>query len=180
MTALSQESSKIRWLHFHARLRLRGINAYVLVSAKRASMLKSNWRKPMPVLVRLDGLPRTPCRINMMPTGNGDFYLYLHGIMRAASRTKVGDTVTVELRFDRRYRGGPMHPMPKWFAVALHADAKASEAWRLLPPSRQKEVLRYFAGLKSDGAKARNLERALHALSGGTVRFMGRTWRGGK
>jgi hypothetical protein len=134
----------------------------------------------MPVLVRLNGLPRTPWRINMMPAGNGDFYLYLHGIIRAASGTKVGDSVAVELRFDGRYRGGPMHPMPKWFAAALDADERARQAWRALLPSRQKEILRYFAGLKSEAAKARNLQRALQVLSGGAVRFMGRMWRDGK
>ena len=36
----------------------------------------------------------------MMPAGNGDFYLYLHGDVRRASQTKVGDLVQVEIAFD--------------------------------------------------------------------------------
>jgi len=45
-----------------------------------------------------------------------------------------------------------------------------------LIPSRQKEILRYFAGLKSAEAQERNLQRAIHVLSGGKARFMARSW----
>src|ERR1700756_2865592 len=73
--------------------------------------LKKNWRKPLPVLVRINGKPKQSWRINMMPTGDGSFYLYVHDTIRNASGTTVGgDRVTVELSFDRDYRGGPVHP----------------------------------------------------------------------
>ena len=40
----------------------------------------------IPVFVRIDGHPKSkPWRINMMPTGTGAFYLYLHGSLRSAS-----------------------------------------------------------------------------------------------
>lgn len=45
-------------------------------------------------------------------TKSGSFYLYLHGDVRKASTTKVGDRVHVEVSFDAEYRNGPMHPMP--------------------------------------------------------------------
>jgi len=73
----------------------------------------------LPVLVRINGKPRTAWRINMMPTGDGGFYLYLHGDIRKTSATKVGDRVAVEVRFDATYRNGPMHSMPSWFRSAL-------------------------------------------------------------
>jgi hypothetical protein len=53
-------------------------------------------------------------------------------------------------------------------------------SWNALIPSRKKEILRYFASLKSPVAKVRNLRRATEALSGKEVRFMARTWKGGK
>lgn len=168
-------------LRFPAIISIRGINPYVDVSGRRAGLIRSNWRKPMPVLVRINGKPaRKPWRINMMPAGNGSFYLYLHDSVRKTSATHVGDRVTVELEFDRDYRNGPQHPMPRWFSAALREDARAKQNWSRLTPSRRKEILRYFAGLKSDEARQRNLARAMLVLSGAPGRFMARSWREGK
>ena len=167
-------------LRFTALMRIHGVNPYVLVSAKRASKLKADWRRPMPVLVTINGKPEQPWRINMMPVGDGSFRLYLHCGVRKASDTRVGDRVRVEVRFDDKYRGGPMHPMPTWFRTALNKNATAKQNWNALTPSRKKEVLRYFAGLKSAEARQRNLARALQALSGGPTRFMARSWKNGK
>jgi len=163
-------------LRFRAKIGLNEINPYVLVSATRAAKIRKDWRKPLPVRVRINGKPEKPWRINLMPIGDGSFFLYLHGTVRKASQTKVGDTVTVELEFDEDYRSGPAHPMPHWFSEGLDQNKSAKKAWKELIPSRQKEILRYFSWLKSAEAKARNLERAIHVLSGGKARFMGRSW----
>ena len=158
---------------------MNGINPFVLASATRARRLRKNWRKPLPVLVRVNGKPEMPWRINMMPVGDGSFYLYLHGAVRKASRTKTGDTVAVELQFDEDYKNGPLHPVPAWFRAALAKNSHARKSWEGLIPSRKKELLRYFAGLKSTEARARNLQRAIHVLAGGKARFMGRAWNEG-
>jgi hypothetical protein len=164
-------------ISFTASIEILGINPFVHVTAKRAAAIKPRWRKPLPVLVRINGEPEEkPWRINMMPRGRGDFYLYLHGDVRRASGTKVGDKVRVEVQFDTAYRGGPARPMPTWFRLPLRDNAKAKEAWDALPPSRKKEIVRYFAALKSPEARARNVTRALHVLSGKKGRFMGRAW----
>lgn len=166
---------------FRALVKIRGVNPYVSVSAQRAGRVRGNWRRPMPVLVRIDGEPaRKPWRINLMPAGDGSFYLYLHGSVRKASGTRVGNRVTVELEFDLAYRNGPLHSMPRWFSAALRDDQRAKLSWSKLTPSRRKEILRYFASLKSDATRQRNLARALAALSGAPARFMGRNWSGGK
>ena len=157
---------------------IRGVNPYVLVSKERAERIKVGWRKPLPVMARVNGQPSQSWHINMMPVGNGDFYLYLHGNVRQASGTKVGDIVSLELDFDSNYQGGPLS-MPEWFAKALAAQPPAQANWEKLSPSRQKEVVRYFANLKSEAAQARNLERAIRALSGAEERFMGRLWHAG-
>lgn len=166
-------------LRFRALIKIHGVNPYVLVSAERASQLKPEWRKPMPVLVRINGEPEEPWRINMMPVGDGSFRLYLHGNIRKASATRVGDRVKVEVRFDAKYRSGPQ-PMPAWFRTALARNPTAKQNWSALIPSRQKEILRYLAALKSTEARERNLTRALGVLSGEPARFMARSWSGGK
>jgi len=99
--------------------------------------------------------------------------------VRKASGTKVGDRVRVEVGFDSKYRNGPQHAVPSWFKAALRKNPRAMKNWEALIPSRKKEVLRYFARLKSPEARERNLERALHVLSGRKGRFMGRAWDSG-
>jgi hypothetical protein len=167
-------------LRFEARISIRGVNPYVTVSAARAQKLKKGWRRPMPVLVRVNGKPEQWWRINLMPAGDGSFYLYLHGDVREASGTGVGKLVALEVRFDEAYRNGPMHTMPRRFRSALSANSRAKQGWQALSPSRQKEILRYLASLKSDEARARNIDRAIAMLEGQEGRYMGRTWKGGK
>lgn len=166
-------------LRFTAIIRIRGINPFILVSAARANAIKPGWRRPLPVLMRINDKPEKAWRINMMPVGDGSFYLYLHGDVRNACGTEVGDRVRVEIEFDENYRNGPLHPMPVWFKEALAANPEAMKNWTALIPSRKKEILRYFSGLNSMEARDRNLDKAIHVLSGGTGRFMARTWKDG-
>ncbi len=167
-------------LRFAAPIEIVGINPYVLVSARRAAKLKSGWRKPMPVLVRVNGKPEQSWPINMMPLGDGSFRLYLHETVRRACGKGVGDRVRVEVQFNSTYKNGPQHSMPRWFRAALKSNAVASRNWERLIPSRKKEILRYFSALKSSEARERNLVRALRALSGEPTRFMARSWTNGK
>lgn len=166
-------------LRFEAVMRIRESNPYILVSKARVARIRPGWKRPLPVLVRINGKPAEAWRINMMPAGDGTFYLYLHGEVRKASGTGVGDKVEVEVGFDAAYRNGPQHPMPAWFGSPLRKHAKARKAWEALPPSRKKEVLRYFSRLKGEEARARNLQQALRVLSGEPGRFMARDWRDG-
>ncbi len=165
-----------RKLRFRGRIEINGINPYVLVSAARVTRLMPDWRRPLPVRMQVNGEPQVPWRINLMPVGDGSFYLYLHGDVRKASRTGVGDVVNIAIEFDGEYKGGPADPMPPWFKRELLRNAAALRGWRQLPPSRQKEIVRYLARLKSPEAQQRNTRRALHVLAGGKARFMARSW----
>jgi hypothetical protein len=164
---------------FAAIIKIRGINPFILVSAARATAIKPGWRKPLPVLARINGKPKDPWRINMMPVGDGSFYLYLHGDVRKASGTTVGDRVLVEVSFDATYENGPQHPVPRWFKQQLAGNPQARKNWTALIPSRKKEILRYFSRLTSQDARSRNLAKALQVLSGETGRFMARAWKNG-
>lgn len=129
----------------------------------------------MPVIVRINGTGDA-WRTHVMPTGAGRFRLYLHGAMRKSAGVEVGDEVDVGVSFDAHYRSGPVHPMPASFAGGLHRSPAARSAWRALPASQKKEMLRYFAGLKSAQALDRNITRALRVLADGRGRFLGRSW----
>jgi len=166
-------------LRFQSLIQIRDPNPYILVTSAQGKAIKPGWRKPLPVLVRINSKPAVPWRINMMPVGDGSFYLYLHGDVRKVSGTKVGDRVRVEVGFDARYRNGPQHRVPSLFKAALQRNPRAAKNWEALIPSRKKEILRYFARLTSTEARERNLERALHVLSGMKGRFMARAWNQG-
>lgn len=166
----------MRRLRFRSEIEIEGINPFVLVSARRVARIQKNWRKPLPVRVRVNGKPEKGWRINLIPVGDGSFYLYLNGDVRKAAKAKVGDMVTVDLEFDDEYKGGPANPIPSWFSQALAENRDAKRAWMDLVPSRQKEILRYFSWLKTPAAQVRNAQRAIHVLAGGKGRFMGRAW----
>jgi hypothetical protein len=159
-----------------ATVGIRGINPYVLVERQVAERLKKDWRRPMPVKFRVEGGDKQRWSTNMMPVGDGSFYLYLHGGIRRASEVKVGDVIALELEFDRSYQQGPAHSMPPLFRRELRANPGAERAWSELTPSRQKEILRYLAALKSAEAVERNVRRAIEVLGGGKSRFMARDW----
>jgi hypothetical protein len=164
---------------FMATIRIRGANPYILICASRAKAIKAGWREPLPVLVRVNGKPERPWRNNLMPVGDGSFYLYLHGSVREASNTTVGDRVEAEVIFDGTYKSGPQQAMPAWFKRELLNAPRAMKNWKALVPSRQKEVLRYFSRLKSPEGRARNLLRILPAHSGEPAWTMGRAWTDG-
>lgn len=163
-------------MDFKAKIELRGINPYVLVSPARAARIKAGWKRPMPVLVQVNGQPDPAWRVNMMPAGDGGFYLYLDGVVRKASGTELGDIVGVSVVFDDEYRGGPQHAMLPEFAARLDESPQAKARWDGLTPSLQKEILRYLANLKSEAARQRNVERAIAVLGGAKERFLARDW----
>ncbi|HEY0596751.1 YdeI/OmpD-associated family protein [Sphingopyxis sp.] len=163
-------------MKFRTKIKLRGINPYVMVSPARALRIKADWKKPMPVLIQVNGQPDPAWPVNLMPAGDGSFYLYLDGVVRKASGTGVGDMVEVSIAFDREYRSGPQHDMLPEFAARLDEDPLTKARWEGLPPSLRKEVLRYLANLKSDAARQRNVERAIRVLGGSRERFLAREW----
>jgi hypothetical protein len=163
-------------MKFRATIKLKDINPYVMVSLARVRRIRPDWKRPMPVLVQVNGKPDPAWRVNMMPAGDGSFYLYLDGVVRKASGTGVGDTVEVSIVFDDAYRSGPQHDMIPGFASGLDGNDLAKARWDSLPPSLQKEVLRYLANLKSDAARQRNVERAIRVLAGAKERFLARDW----
>ena len=159
-----------------ARIQLRGVNPFVVVARTRVQRIRPNWKRPIPVRFRINRLPAQPARVNLVPVGDGTFYLYLNELVRRATRTAVGDRVEISAEFDDDYRGGPAHPEPQQFAAGLRRDPAARRAWHELPPSGRKEILRYLSMLKSEGSRERNIERALRVLGGAKGRFLGKPW----
>jgi hypothetical protein len=101
---------------------------------------------------------------------SGEWRLYLNTPMRKAACKDVGDIIHIKIDFDAGQRITPMHSK---FEFALNKNKKAKDRFNSLPPSRQKEILRYLNNLKSEESLNKNIDRAINFLTG-EGRFVGR------
>lgn len=154
---------------FSAKILKIGINPYVLLPAPVLNYLfkKSGKSKgPIPVKGTLNGKKYTQTLVKY----NGKWRLYLNMPMREAAGIDVGDFADVKVEFDPAPRIIPVHPKLK---KALTENKQANTAFEKLPPSRQKEIIRYIGFLKSEESVERNIEKAMKHLIG-KARFAGR------
>lgn len=91
----------------------------------------------------------------------GEWRLYLNTPMRKAADKDVGDIINIKIEFDADERITPMHEK---FESALNKNKKAKERFDCLPPSRQKEILRYLNNLKTEESINKNIQRAINFL----------------
>jgi len=83
---------------------------------------------------------------------------------------RIGETIAVAIAYDAADRS--IRPHPRW-VKALKANTAAKKTFDQLPPSRQKEIVRNIAGLKTEESIDRNIQRAIAFLNG-NGRFAGR------
>jgi len=156
-------------ISFSAKIFKIGINPYVLLPA---GVLKNIFKEagkdkgPIPVRGTID----SHAFIQTLVKYAGKWRLYLNGPMRKAAAKDVGDKVTIELQYDAKERTISPHPN---FAAALKKNKKATTTFNSLPPSRQKEIIRYINSLKTEESIDRNIQKAISFLLG-KQRFVGR------
>ena len=156
-------------MKFSAKIYKIGINPYVLLPAKILKKLfedagKEKGNIPVKLIINEQSF------IQNLVKYSGKWRLYLNTPMRKTAGKDVGDTIEIDIEFDAIERTTSMHPK---LALALKKDKKANEIFSHLPPSRQKEILRYINFLKSEESVDRNIKKAINFLSG-TERFIGR------
>ncbi len=156
-------------LSFESKIYIIGINPYVLLPV---AVLKAIFRQAgkekgtIPVKGTLDGHLYTQTLVRY----SGKWRLYLNTPMRKRAGKDVGDTIKVTIEFDTADRTIPVHP---GLAAALAQHPIALQCFEQLPLSRQKEIVRYIANLKSEEAISKNITRAVQFLQG-KGRFVGR------
>src|SRR5258708_19863215 len=94
-------------LRFRAPIEIDKINPYVRGRPELAVRLRPNWRRPMPVRIQVNGKPDIPLRINLMPVGDGSFFLYLHCQGPKDLGTSLAPLLTLTLESDHTYKPGP-------------------------------------------------------------------------
>jgi hypothetical protein len=155
--------------HFRARIRIIGVNPYVLLPAEvLAEIFTQAGRDKGPIQVK-GKLQGHPFKQNLVKYA-GKWRLYLNTPMRKAAGREVGDEAEVWLAYDAEERTLVMHPK---LEEALRKNKKAKAVFDQLPQSRRKEIVRYIGFLKTEESVERNVTRAIGFLNG-TQRFIGR------
>jgi hypothetical protein len=154
---------------FSAKIYKLGINPYVLLPSAILKKLFKDAGKgkgSIPVKLKIN----EQIFIQNLVKYSGKWRLYLNTPMRKTAGKDVGDIIEIDIEFDAAERITPMHP---GLEKALLQNKKAKKVFDELPPSRQKEILRYINFLKSEESVERNIKRAINFLSG-NERFIGR------
>jgi hypothetical protein len=154
---------------FTATLDIIGVNPFVFLpdTVLEALFEQSGKRKGhIPVKGTINGLPYQQTLVRYA----GSWRLYINMVMLKDSPRRIGEVLEVTLEYDPVER---VIAPPPVFLAALQANPVAARNFEQQPPSRQHEIVRYLANLKTEAALERNLAKIMANLMGeGT--FFGR------
>ncbi len=154
---------------FTAQLQIIGVNPYVSIPddlLKKIFVQAGKDKGPIPIYGEVNGKPYQQTLMKFA----GEWRLYVNLKMFPNSPKRIGEWLELTVGYDSRSRS--IEPQQKW-VEAIAADTAALEVFQSLSPSRQHEIVRYLASLKSQESVIRNIERALDFLKG-NARFVGR------
>lgn len=154
---------------FKARIEIIGINPFVFVPEKVLREIFRQAGKEKGQIPVCGAVNRKAYKQTLVRYG-GDWRLYINTTMLKDSPKRIGEMIAVTIRHDPADRTIAAHPA---FTKALAANKEAKKVFDGLPASRQKEIVRYIAALKTAESVKRNVERAIGFLTG-TGRFVGR------
>ena len=154
---------------FLATIEILGVNPFVFVPAEILGdiFLQANKQSgPIPVRGSVNGLEYRQTLVKYA----GEWRLYINLKMLKNSPKRIGESIEVTIEFDPETRSIAMHDT---FRTALDSNQAAKSIFDSLSPSRQNEIVRYLASLKSAEAVEKNVKRAIDFLLG-KGRFVGR------
>jgi len=154
---------------FKATIDIIGINPFVLVpdTILRSVFATAGKDKgAIPVCGTVNKLPYKQTLVKY----KGCWRLYINTAMLKDSPKKIGEIISVTITYDPADRTIPMHAL---LEMALKKTPAARKVFDQLSPSRQKEIVRYIASLKTEESVHRNITRVVDFLLG-NGRFAGR------
>ena len=154
---------------FTATIDIIGVNPFVSVPTDILELLfiQAEKRKgKIPIKGTINNQPYTQTLVRYA----GAWRLYINTSMLKNSPKRIGEEITITVEFDSTDRSIAMLlPLQR----ALEENPEALSVFTSLPPSRQKEIIRYISSLKTEEAIKKNIQRALNFLLG-NERFIGR------
>jgi len=154
---------------FHAKLEIIVGNPFVFIPSiiLNAVFQQANKNKgPIPVKGTINGKQYQQTLVKY----SGEWRLYINMKMLNNSPKRIGEIIEVSIEFDPGDR--TIQPHPKW-VKALADNKEAKDIFDGLSPSKQKEIVRYIANLKTEESVDKNVLRAINFLLG-KERFVGR------
>ena len=100
----------------------------------------------------------------------GNWRLYINTIMMKDSPKRIGEEISIAIEIDHSDRTISMNPK---LEEELNKHPEAKSVFESLPPSRQKEIVRYISFLKTEESVNKNVQKAINFLLG-KERFVGR------
>ena len=154
---------------FKATLEIIVGNPYVLIPSTILDEIfqaANQNKRPIPVRGTINGKPYQQTLVKY----SGAWRLYINLKMLKNSPKRIGEVIEVTIEIDPSDR--TITPPTKW-TKALADNQEAKQVFDGLSPSRQKEIVRYIANLKTEKSVDRNVIRAINFLLG-KERFVGR------
>jgi hypothetical protein len=134
-----------------------GVNPCVDVPLKVSRAF--NKRGFIPIKGKLNGKSLIA---NLVPIGNNRHRLFINGDMRNRAKVDVKDRIELILEIDIRPR---IEPTPKGLSLVLRRNNTAMSNWKMLTPSRRKEILRYLNFAKRSETLQRNINKVVDLLT---------------
>ncbi len=153
---------------FEADLEIVGINPFVSVPEPILEAIFAAAGKragPIPIAGTVNGAPYQ----QSLMRHQGAWRLYVNTAMLKNSPRRIGERLALTVAHDPVGRAASASPE---FDRALAAHPQAKAVFEGLRPSRQREIVRYIASLKSPATRERNVARAIAFLTG-DGRFVG-------
>lgn len=147
---------------FNATLEIIGVNPFVFLPEPVLESIfeQSGKRKgQIPVKGTVNGLPYRQTLLRFA----GEWRLYINTTMLKNSPKRIGEILEIGVEYDPEERAVQA---PKAFLEALKDHPLAAQNFEKQSPSRQKEIMRYLANLKSEEALARNVKKVIGNLKG--------------
>ncbi len=161
--------SKNSSLSFSAKLEIIGINPFVFLPEEVLLKIFNRAGKEKGAIPVKGSVNGKAYKQNLVKYSSA-WRLYINMGMLKDSPQRIGETIHITIDYDSEERKIPLHPgLEKAFQKNKAAKAK----FDTLSPSRQKEIIRYIANLKSEESVKRNIRRAIDHLAGKTS-FAGR------
>ncbi len=154
---------------FQAELKIIGINPYVSVPEEILKQIFQAFGKnkgTIPIFGKVNNSDYTQTLVKYQ----GEWRLYINTTILKNSPKRIGEVLDVTIAFDPNERSITMHPK---LEAALKKSGTAQKVFEQLPPSRQKEIIRYISFLKTETSVDKNVQRAINFLLG-NERFIGR------
>jgi len=169
LTKIPVTFSLLNMYSFKAKLKIIGINPFVTVPASLLKKLFNDAGKSKGAIPIHGTVNSQPYRQTLVRYSQA-WRLYVNSTMLKKSPQRIGESLSVTVAFDTADRSVQV---PASLAKALKANKAAKKVFENLPTSRQKEIARYIANLKTKASVERNVAKAISFLLGKT-RFVGR------